>query len=65
MSSHKAAYCQGRQETPLPEHRDGVRRELRIVCHHGQTFLVRLGDEEAIERLPMVQGKAVEGIDML
>ena len=65
MCSNKAARCQGRHETPLPEHRDGVRRELRIVRHHGQTFLVRLGDEEAVEGIPVVQGKAVEGIDML
>ena len=33
--------------------------------HHGQTFLVRLGDEEAVEGIPVVQGKVVEGIDML
>src|SRR5262249_23582672 len=52
-------------ETLLPEHRDGVCRELRIVRHHGQTFLVRLGDEEAVEGIPVVQGKAVQGIDML
>ena len=52
-------------ETLLPEHRDGVRRELWIVRHHGQTFLVRLGNEEAVEGIPVVQGKVVEGIDML
>ena len=33
--------------------------------HHGQTFLVRLGDEEAVEGIPVMQGKAVQGIDML
>ena len=51
--------------TLLPEPRDGVRRARRSVYHHGQTFLVRLGDEEAIERIPVMQGKVVEGIDML
>src|SRR5262245_27843016 len=49
----KASMC------PLPEPRDGVRRELRIVSHQGQTFLIGLGDKEAVEGIPMVQGKAV------
>jgi hypothetical protein len=35
--------------TPLPEHRDGVRRKFRIVRHQGQAFLVSLGDEESVE----------------
>src|SRR5262245_11902525 len=65
MCSTKATRCQDRPETLLPEQGNGVRRELRIVRHHGQTFLVRLGDEEAVERIPVVQGKAVQGIDML
>ena len=33
--------------------------------HQGQTFLVGLGDKEPVERIPVVQGKAVKGIDML
>ena len=45
--------------SPLPEPRDGVRRELRLVSHQGQTFLMGLGDKEAVEGIPMVQGKAV------
>ena len=64
MCSTKATRCQGRPETLLPEQRNRVRRELRIVRHHGQTFLVRLGDEEAVEGIPVVQGKVVEDIDM-
>ena len=50
---------------PLPEQRYRVCRELRIVRHQGQTILVGLGDEEAVEGIPMVQEKAVQGIDML
>jgi len=64
-SSTRAARCQGRPETPLPAHREGVRRELRSVRHPGQTFLGRLGDAEAVAGIPVVQGKAVEGIDLL
>ena len=52
-------------QAPLPEQRYGVRRQLRIVRHQGQTFLVGLGDEEAVEGISVVQGKSVEGIDML
>jgi hypothetical protein len=35
------------------------------VRHQGQTFLVGLGDEEPVKGIPVVQGKAVQGIDML
>src|ERR687892_345535 len=48
----------------LPEQRDGVRRELRIVRHQGQTFSVGLGDEKAVEGIPVVQGQAIQGVDM-
>ena len=55
----------GSYQAPLPEQRYRVRRELRIVRHQGQTILVGLGDEEAVEGIPMVQGKAIQSIDML
>jgi len=35
------------------------------VRHQGQTLLMGLGDEESVKGIPVVQGKAVQGIDML
>jgi hypothetical protein len=35
ICSNSTVHCRGRHETPLPEQRDGVRRELRIVRHQG------------------------------
>lgn len=43
----------------------GQVRRVSLLRHQGQTFLVDLGDEEAVEGIPMVQEKAVQGIDML
>jgi hypothetical protein len=74
VHSNKVTCCQGRHwctflmrlhQALLPEQRDGVRRELRIVRHQGQTFPVGLGDEKAVEGIPVVQGQAIQGVDML
>jgi hypothetical protein len=60
---HRPLYAH--HQALLPEHRGGVRRELRIVCHQGQTFPVGLRDEKAVEGIPVVQGQAIQGVDML
>jgi hypothetical protein len=62
---HWCTFLMRLHQALLPEQSDGVRRELRIVCHQGQTLPVGLGDEKAVEGIPVVQGQAIQGVDML